>query len=562
MCPRTKNLSQKMTRFHSPARCEHMDSMPEDVMRPIDVKDAVALYSDSEDEFQQDILSLYGNMEWEGCYTGTDADFAQKHHYHELESELMADDGDVTLNSLGSEPFEESQPTTSTIDTLYETSRQDDDDQSSNLTDALDVEKVGRDVQPVINSNEIMTPGVGGGETETDVESETALQTLSDGTPPSVRRARQRWQVSEVEALIRGIQKYGKGKWKLIKTDPSLNIFLQKKTAVDLKDKWRNLEKREGTDDHAKMKIDIKSIMKRKRRNDLGMKKRRCTEVNRSFLKPTFDKNVEGTGGILAPKLTTLPCDPGVRMTRGYLRRIRTHCQEDGESRVSSDSVVDQIPELLSSTVMEHAECTSGASPPVEPAKLPSTMPVKISLTCMTCFKVFTSRAAKSKHVNNPSGTCRPTHRRKPLQSLVQQPVQPLVQSPSQQSIQSPVQQPVQPTVQPLMTQKLPKEMPRRRRQCSQKSDYYRVKGKITCIDCGAQKTPQWREGPDGPRTLCNACGVRYKKSCFFMSEQCQMQPSHGILQAHFGHTLSHAHAGPEHLQSQGDDTGQAQSCF
>ena len=277
--------------------------------------------------------------------------------------------------------------------------------------------------------------------------------------------------------------------------------------------------------------------------------------MNRSVLKPpTFDKNVEETGRILAPKLTTLPCDPGVRMTRGYLRRIRTHCQEDGESRVSSDSVVDQIPELSSSTVMENAECTSGASPPVEPAKLPSTMPVKISLTCMTCFKVFTSRAAKSKHVNNPSGTCRPTHRRKPLQSLVQQPVQPLVKQP--------VQQPMQQPVQPLMTQKLPKEIPRRRRQCSQKSDYYRVKGKITCIDCGAPKTPQWREGPDGPRTLCNACGVRYKKSRFFMPEQCQMQPSHGILQAHFGHALSHAHAGPGHLQSQGDDTGQAQSCF
>lgn len=31
------------------------------------------------------------------------------------------------------------------------------------------------------------------------------------------------------------------------------------------------------------------------------------------------------------------------------------------------------------------------------------------------------------------------------------------------------------------------------------------------CSHCGVQKTPQWRTGPGGPKTLCNACGVRYK---------------------------------------------------
>ncbi|XWS13525.1 hypothetical protein CRYUN_Cryun36dG0044300 [Craigia yunnanensis] len=31
------------------------------------------------------------------------------------------------------------------------------------------------------------------------------------------------------------------------------------------------------------------------------------------------------------------------------------------------------------------------------------------------------------------------------------------------------------------------------------------------CRHCGAEKTPQWRAGPLGPKTLCNACGVRYK---------------------------------------------------
>ncbi|KAL6520007.1 hypothetical protein OROHE_017150 [Orobanche hederae] len=31
------------------------------------------------------------------------------------------------------------------------------------------------------------------------------------------------------------------------------------------------------------------------------------------------------------------------------------------------------------------------------------------------------------------------------------------------------------------------------------------------CSHCEAEKTPQWRMGPDGSKSLCNACGVRYK---------------------------------------------------
>lgn len=29
------------------------------------------------------------------------------------------------------------------------------------------------------------------------------------------------------------------------------------------------------------------------------------------------------------------------------------------------------------------------------------------------------------------------------------------------------------------------------------------------CMQCGTTRTPQWREGPYGPKTLCNACGVK-----------------------------------------------------
>ncbi|GMI96995.1 GATA transcription factor 11 [Hibiscus trionum] len=31
------------------------------------------------------------------------------------------------------------------------------------------------------------------------------------------------------------------------------------------------------------------------------------------------------------------------------------------------------------------------------------------------------------------------------------------------------------------------------------------------CLHCEVTKTPQWREGPMGPKTLCNACGVRFR---------------------------------------------------
>ena len=31
------------------------------------------------------------------------------------------------------------------------------------------------------------------------------------------------------------------------------------------------------------------------------------------------------------------------------------------------------------------------------------------------------------------------------------------------------------------------------------------------CSHCLSEKTPQWRTGPMGPKTLCNACGVRFK---------------------------------------------------
>ncbi|KAL4265230.1 Plant GATA Transcription Factor [Pleurotus pulmonarius] len=32
------------------------------------------------------------------------------------------------------------------------------------------------------------------------------------------------------------------------------------------------------------------------------------------------------------------------------------------------------------------------------------------------------------------------------------------------------------------------------------------------CITCGRTDSPEWRKGPQGPKTLCNACGLRWAK--------------------------------------------------
>ncbi|KAK3683037.1 white collar 2 type of transcription factor, partial [Vermiconidia calcicola] len=32
------------------------------------------------------------------------------------------------------------------------------------------------------------------------------------------------------------------------------------------------------------------------------------------------------------------------------------------------------------------------------------------------------------------------------------------------------------------------------------------------CADCGTLDSPEWRKGPKGPKTLCNACGLRWAK--------------------------------------------------
>lgn len=58
------------------------------------------------------------------------------------------------------------------------------------------------------------------------------------------RRKHTKWSVIEEETLKKEVAKYGKGRWKFI-LEKNRDIF-EERTEVDLKDKWRNIARREG----------------------------------------------------------------------------------------------------------------------------------------------------------------------------------------------------------------------------------------------------------------------------------------------------------------------------
>lgn len=41
---------------------------------------------------------------------------------------------------------------------------------------------------------------------------------------------------------------------------------------------------------------------------------------------------------------------------------------------------------------------------------------------------------------------------------------------------------------------------------------FQKLKMAHKCHNCSRLETPQWRPGPNGPRTLCNVCGLIYTK--------------------------------------------------
>lgn len=48
--------------------------------------------------------------------------------------------------------------------------------------------------------------------------------------------------------------------------------------------------------------------------------------------------------------------------------------------------------------------------------------------------------------------------------------------------------------------------------------------GKYVCDECRVSESPEWRKGPKGPKTLCNACGLRWAKKTKKENMQQQQQ--------------------------------------
>lgn len=45
-----------------------------------------------------------------------------------------------------------------------------------------------------------------------------------------------------------------------------------------------------------------------------------------------------------------------------------------------------------------------------------------------------------------------------------------------------------------------------------EKKKKFKAAEEYVCNDCGTLDSPEWRKGPGGPKTLCNACGLRWAK--------------------------------------------------
>jgi len=51
------------------------------------------------------------------------------------------------------------------------------------------------------------------------------------------------------------------------------------------------------------------------------------------------------------------------------------------------------------------------------------------------------------------------------------------------------------------------------------------------CTKCGTFETPLWRSGPDGAKTMCNACGIRWQRSTRHFSSGCSEKNEKPLLQ-------------------------------
>ncbi|KAF2664024.1 white collar-2 [Microthyrium microscopicum] len=70
----------------------------------------------------------------------------------------------------------------------------------------------------------------------------------------------------------------------------------------------------------------------------------------------------------------------------------------------------------------------------------------------------------------------------------------------------------------------------REQRAGQEKKKKIKLADEYVCTDCGTLDSPEWRKGPNGPKTLCNACGLRWAKKEKKRAGPSQSQPSQGTI--------------------------------
>ena len=72
--------------------------------------------------------------------------------------------------------------------------------------------------------------------------------------------------------------------------------------------------------------------------------------------------------------------------------------------------------------------------------------------------------------------------------------------------------------------------------------------GDHVCTDCGRVDSPEWRKGPLGPKTLCNACGLRWAKKIKRKGGDPALAAGSGMIVGNGGvapHMMPHGHPVP-----------------
>ncbi|KAI4356706.1 hypothetical protein L6164_000706 [Bauhinia variegata] len=82
------------------------------------------------------------------------------------------------------------------------------------------------------------------------------------------------------------------------------------------------------------------------------------------------------------------------------------------------------------------------------------------------------------------------------------------------------------------------------------------------CTHCASEKTPQWRTGPLGPKTLCNACGVRYKSGRLVPEYRPAASPTFVLTQHSNSHRKVMELRRQKELMRQQQPTQQPEQCY